>query len=150
MRTWLVLLLVGAISTVASVSWAGDPFMHPSTERLRCAVDEEDDEDDEEAAEEREQDAKWDKFEAAAKGDRAPYVRMWRYSGGGRVYGPGRTPITTPDQMRTASALYFCSVKQGPVPTWTITGTHFKGDKRTGPDHVDTGVGSDCPSSAYK
>jgi len=93
--------------------------------------------------------AKWVAYDSVVKGDRVAYLE--HYKKGTIVFGRGGVHITTPEQFKAATAMYIClgSDPRQLTPTWEVQGAYFQGDKQTTP-YSDTGVGSTCPTRAYK
>src|SRR5579872_1407145 len=95
---------------------------------------------------EREQN-KWGPYLAVIKGDRLQYLNSYRE--GWTVFGPERSIIQKPQDFVQARAMYTCYVDEKTL-TWSVRGGHFEGDRQIGGDYVATGVGRECPSSAFK
>jgi hypothetical protein len=128
---------------------SGSDGSTPTLENLRAALDPAREKiESARAASKAARDAKFAPY-ARVGGDRVAYVE--RFLGGIVVYGPGGETIEEPDEFAEADALYLCSVDRNySPPVWEVEGTHFEGDKKVGPTYVATGVGSACPSSAFK
>ncbi len=93
--------------------------------------------------------AKWAAYDTVVKGDRVRFLEHFKK--GTIVFGRGGVRLTTPQQFKTATAMFIClgSDPRQVTPTWEVQGAYFQGDKQTAP-YSDTGVGSTCPTRAFK
>ena len=93
--------------------------------------------------------AKWAAYDAVVKGDRIPYLEHFKK--GTIIFGRGGVRISTPEEFKSATAMFYClgSDPRQATPTWEIRGGYFQGDKQTS-SYTDTGVGTTCPTRAYK
>lgn len=101
------------------------------------------------AASEAEYKAKWAAYDSVVKGDRVRFLEHFKK--GTIVFGRGGVRLTTPQQLKTATAMFIClgSDPRQVTPTWEVQGAYFQGDKQTAP-YSETGVGSTCPTRAFK
>jgi len=83
---------------------------------------------------------------AIIKGDRLTYYNM--HLKGWYIYVPGRTRIMQPVEFQQASAMFTCDTNKN--QTWEVRGSRFDGDNAVGEQYVATGLGSTCPSSAFR
>ncbi len=93
--------------------------------------------------------AKWAAYDAVVKGDRVRFLEHFKK--GTIVFGRGGVRLTRPEQFKTATAMFIClgSNPRQVTPTWEVSGAYFRGDKQTAP-YSDTGVGSTCPTRAFR
>ena len=93
--------------------------------------------------------AKWAAYDSVVKGDRVRLLEHFKK--GTTVFGRGGVRITSPQQFKTASAMFIClgSDPRQVTPTWEVQGAYFQGDRQTAP-YSDTGVGSTCPTRAFR
>ena len=93
--------------------------------------------------------AKWAAYDTVVKGDRIPYLEHFKK--GTIIFGRGGARITTPEEFKSATAMFYClgSDTRQNTPTWEVRGGYFQGDKQTS-SYTDTGVGTACPTRAYK
>src|SRR5262249_37443328 len=93
--------------------------------------------------------AKWAAYDSVVKGDRVPYLEHFKK--GTIVFGRGGVHLTTPQQLKGATAMFIClgSPPNQITPTWEVQGAYFQGVKQTAA-YRDTGVGNTCPTRAFK
>jgi hypothetical protein len=93
--------------------------------------------------------AKWAAYDSVVKGDRVRFLEHFKK--GTIVFGRGGVRLTTPEQLKTATAMFIClgSPPNQITPTWEVRGAYFQGDKQTAP-YSETGVGTTCPTRAFK
>jgi len=90
----------------------------------------------------------WTAVRKGVSGQRLYYFDL-AWNGQAYVYGPGGTQLTTPEQIAKSPALFKCVLSRtNNIVSWTVYGHHFQGTQST--PYTATGLGGDCPTSAYK